>query len=218
MSEYTKPWNSLEQQVDKLADRGVDVAPHEHAISLLNTVGYYRLTGYLYPLRRSEQRTHDDGRVETTILSGYRSGASISHIAQVIDFDRRLRLLVMDGVERIEVAARMRVGYVLGRRSPFAHLDAETFIPSFVSLRTDDATGWLTWPSKHTEWLQRVAQRRDSSDEAFVPHFREKYDGQMPIWALTEVLELGTSPACTRAWLTTMPWRSPRRSGCRRRR
>jgi abortive infection bacteriophage resistance protein len=29
------------------------------------------------------------------------------------------------------------------------------------------------------------------SDEAFVAHFRDKYDGDMPIWALTEILELG---------------------------
>lgn len=39
--------------------------------------------------------------------------------------------------------------------------------------------------------MLRVAQRRDGSDEAFVAHFRHKYDGQMPIWALTEILELG---------------------------
>lgn len=191
MGEYTKPWTSLEQQADKLADRGVDVDPRERTITLLNTVGYYRLTGYLYPLRRSEHRIREDGRVETTVLSGYRSGASITHIAQVIDFDRRLRLLVMDGVERIEVAARMRIGYVLGRRSPLAHLNPETFIPPFVGLRTDETTGWRTRSSRHTEWLQSVAQRRDRSDEAFVAHFREKYAGQMPIWALTEVLELG---------------------------
>ncbi|WP_454860163.1 Abi family protein [Promicromonospora soli] len=100
-------------------------------------------------------------------------------------------MLVMDGVERIEVAMRMRVGYVLGRRSAFAHLDPETFIPTFVDHQVDRETGWRTRPSKHAEWLQRVAERRDGSDETFVAHFRDKYDGQMPIWALTEILELG---------------------------
>jgi abortive infection bacteriophage resistance protein len=68
-------------------------------------------------------------------------------VAQVIEFDRRLRLLVLDGVERIEVAARMQVGYALGRRSAFAHLDAATFVPSFVQHRTDERTGWATRPS-----------------------------------------------------------------------
>jgi abortive infection bacteriophage resistance protein len=41
------------------------------------------------------------------------------------------------------------------------------------------------------KWLSRVQERQDGSDEAFVAHFREKYDGRMPIWALTELLELG---------------------------
>ncbi len=45
--------------------------------------------------------------------------------------------------------------------------------------------------SMHAEWLARVDERRANSKEAFVEHFRNKYDGQMPIWALTEILELG---------------------------
>lgn len=100
-------------------------------------------------------------------------------------------MLVMEGVERIEVALRMRVGYVLGRRSAFAHLDAGVFLPSFVEHQADAKTGWRTRPSKHAAWLQRVTERRGNSDEAFVEHFQEKYDGQIPIWALTEILELG---------------------------
>ena len=45
--------------------------------------------------------------------------------------------------------------------------------------------------SRHAEWLQRVNARQADSDEAFVAHFRTKYDDQMPIWALTEILEMG---------------------------
>lgn len=191
MSEYTKPWSSLEEQVEKLAARGVDVEPRERTVALLGAVGYYRLTGYLYPLRKSEKYIGEEGQTKTKILSDYRPGASVQYVAQVINFDRHLRLLVMDGVERFEVAFRMRIGYVLGRRSAFAHLKPENFLPNFVVNQKDDETGWLTQPSKHTEWLQRVAHRLNGSDEAFVAHFKENYDGQIPIWALTELLELG---------------------------
>lgn len=191
MGEYTKKWLSIEQQADKLRDRGVEIEPRSQTIALLGAVGYYRLTGYLYPLRKSELRLDEHGKGQLEILGDYRPGASVAHVARVIEFDRQLRMLVMDGVERIEVAVRMRLGYVLGRRSAFAHLDPETFHPAFTEHQVDDATGWRTRPSKHAEWLARVAARRDGSDEAFVAHFREKYDGQMPIWALTEILELG---------------------------
>jgi len=53
--------------------------------------------------------------------SGYWAGTTLDHAAAVIDFDRRLRTLVMDGAERIEVAERIQIGYVLGRTSAFAH-------------------------------------------------------------------------------------------------
>jgi len=33
--------------------------------------------------------------------------------------------------------------------------------------------------------------RQDESKEDFVSHFRNKNDGQMPIWAITEIMELG---------------------------
>jgi len=192
VGDYTKSWLSVDEQVTKLADRGVDVEPREHALTLVQGIGYYRLTGYLYPFRESVTYTDEaDGKTRVKVLSDYRAGASTEHIARVIDFDRRLRLLVLDGVERIEVAVRMRIGYVLGRRSPFAHLDTESFLPAFTTAQTDETTGWRTQPSRHTEWLRRVGERRNGSDEAFVAHFREKYDGQMPIWALTEILELG---------------------------
>lgn len=61
------------------------------------------------------------------VLSGYRPGTTLRHAEDIIDFDRRLRMLVMDGVERIEVALRMRIGYVLGRTSAFAHEAPDSF-------------------------------------------------------------------------------------------
>ena len=36
-----------------------------------------------------------------------------------------------------------------------------------------------------------MKEREADSDDAFVAHFRNKYDDEMPIWALTEILELG---------------------------
>ncbi|RJF41164.1 Abi family protein [Actinomyces sp. 2119] len=102
--------------------------------------------------------------------------------------DRRLRMLVMDGVERIEVAIRMQIGYVLGRRSPFAYEDPDCFTKAFTAEGTDVRD---PAPSRHVQWLQRVNERKSSSDEQFVKHFQQKYDNRMPVWALTEILELG---------------------------
>lgn len=189
MVAYTKPWMSIEQQISQLQGRGLVVDDTEAATQLLEEVGYYRLTGYLYPARQSESTVKEDGRRGILILSRYRPGTRLEHAAELIAFDRQLRLHVLKAVERIEVSLRTQVGYILGRRSAFAHLEQRNFTPSFVELYVDEKTGDTT--SKHSEWIRRVDERRASSKEAFVDHFRKKYDDQMPIWALTELLELG---------------------------
>lgn len=190
MVEYTKPWLSLEQQVERLASQGVDVGDRDHAAAVLRAVGYYRLTGYLYPFRESERCVDDEGRVRTRVLGGYSAGTRLDHAEEVIDFDRQLRMLVMDGVERIEIAVRMQLGYVLGRTSAFAHEDPSCFTEAFAAAGTDPESGEPV-PSSHERWLERTGERRAKSDEQFVAHFREKYDDRMPVWALTELLELG---------------------------
>lgn len=188
MAEYAKPWLSVDDQIDRLAGHGVELEDHGRAASILQAVGYYRLTGYLYPFRESEPYVDNKGRTRIRVLSDYRAGTTLRHAEDVIDFDRRLRMLVMDGVERIEVAVRMRIGYVLGRRSPFAYEDPACFTEAFTTESTDARD---PAPSRHVQWLRRVNDRKAGSDEQFVEHFRQKYDDRMPVWALTEILELG---------------------------
>ncbi|MDX2377694.1 Abi family protein [Microbacterium sp. LRZ72] len=178
----------IEAQIGKLASRGVEIGDATAAVNLLRAVGYYRLTGYLYPFRSSE-RYDDEGRTRVRVLSGYRKGTTMAHAAKIIDFDRALRILALDGIERVEVSLRMQLGHTLGAKSPFAHPDPATFVPPFTAEYTDPISGLQT--SKHLQWIAKANARRDASDEAFVAHFRDKYDGQMPIWALTEILELG---------------------------
>lgn len=189
MVEYAKPWLSIDDQVAKLRDRGVEMDSQEFAADLLRTVGYYRLTGYLYPFRESEHVLDPEGGMRVRLLDRYLPGTSIEHAAQIIAFDRRLRILLLDGLERIEVSLRMQMGYVLGRVSPFAHTDPSSFVSSFTEPTLVAETGETM--SKHEQWLSRVQERQSSSDEMFVAHFRDKYDGRMPIWALTEILEMG---------------------------
>lgn len=188
MAEYTKPWLGLGEQVERLKQHGLHVPDEKQAERVLAAIGYYRLTGYLFPFRQSETYVDDTGRTRIRVLSGYRPRTAIANAEEVIDFDRKLRLLVLDGIERVEVAVRMRIGYVLGKTSAFAYEEPSHFTESFTENHTDVRNAK---PSTHVQWLQRVRARQAASDEKFVEHFRDKYDDRMPIWALTEILELG---------------------------
>lgn len=190
MVEYAKPWLSLKQQIETLKLRGVEIGSEEEATTVLRQVGYYRLTGYLYPFRDSEPYRDDNGRERTRVLNDYRPGTSIADATRLIDYDRGLRLLVIEAVDRIEVSLRMQVGHRLGHLGAFAHRDPVNFTSSFTEIRAHRGEN-SPIVSRWTTWLERVHGRQAESDEAFVAHFRQKYDDNLPIWALTEILELG---------------------------
>lgn len=188
MVEYTKEWLSTDQQIERLREHGLEIAEDEPAEDVLEAIGYYRLTGYLYPFRQSETYRDENERPRIRVLSEFTQGTTLAQAKAIIDFDRRLRMLVLDGLERVEIAVRMRMGYVLGRRSAFGYEDPTLFTSAFTADKTDIRG---PKPSKHVQWLQKVRDRQAGSDEQFVEHFRTKYDDRMPIWALTEILELG---------------------------
>lgn len=179
MGDYQKPWLDLDELIQKLSDRGLDVGVKSEAKEHIYRIGYYRLTGYLHPFRtRVETATGREGR-EDIQSSRYKQGVTLDQIVELVDFDRRLRLLMLDALERIEVSLRMRIGHALGKKSPFAHLESETFEINFVRRY------------KHGEWVGAARHSHLRSHELFVRHFDEVYEGQLPIWALTELLGLG---------------------------
>ena len=78
------------------------------------------------------------------------------------EFDRRLRLLVMDAIERVEVQARALIAYQMGHKyGTFGHTEASNFHPKF----------------KHTPWLEKLEEETTRTSDAFVTHYKNKYAG-----------------------------------------
>ena len=91
-----------------------DHAQAEHALA---TIGYYRLSGYWYPYR--EPDPSDPYRRLDTFLPG----TDFSEVIDLYDFDRALKTQVLHGIERVEVAFRSRIGYLIGKHGALAHTD-----------------------------------------------------------------------------------------------
>ncbi|HWD82194.1 MAG TPA: Abi family protein, partial [Kribbella sp.] len=142
----------------------------------LSTIGYYRLSGYWYPCRRpAGGMLRDDRFVE---------GTRFRQVVRLYDADRQLKLRLLDALERIEIAIRVKIGFTLGRRGAYAHLDAENLDGRFT--RSDGGR-----PSTYDRWLQKVLAAQARSSEDFVLHFHSKYDGRLPVWVITEILDFG---------------------------
>ena len=134
---YSKPWQSYQQQLNLLKSRGLVVSDEAKALEHLERIGYYRLSGYWYSFReRSEVccpleaivgRKYKKGQTDKLVLDAFKQGAAFSHAVDLYVFDKKLRLLVLDALERIEIAIRVDVAYTLGQKDPFAYLKPTFF-------------------------------------------------------------------------------------------
>ena len=58
---YTKPALTIEQQADRLIERGLVVSNRSELEQFLSNVSYYRLTAYLFPFKENGEEHFKDG-------------------------------------------------------------------------------------------------------------------------------------------------------------
>lgn len=175
MSRYDKQALSFEAQADKLIERGL-VADRADLIARLQVTNYYRLTGYLYTFREADH--------------SYRAGTTLEMVWRLYTFDHRLRLLMLDAIESIEVHVRTQLAYHFAHAyGAFGYLDAGN-LPNFDVSRGD----FNRWETKLLEQMQRSRQPKGRED--FVIHFFTKYGDThsiLPIWMLVELMDFGST-------------------------
>jgi abortive infection bacteriophage resistance protein len=147
----------------------------------LRTIGYYRLSAYTHTFRRRTPAPNDsDSLVLQDVLI---EGTSAEHVLRLYEFDRRLKLLVLDAVERIEIAVRFSLAHTLGGRDPFGHLNPDSLDARFTAPSGHDAG--------YAKWLEGYGNAQERAKEAFVTHFETEYDGRLPIWVAVEIMHFG---------------------------
>ena len=98
MKYFCKTAIGVTEQLALLQARGLLIHDERKARCLLESVGFFRLSPYMLPF----QRTGDTGQ-------GFLPGSSFCGLTRLYEFDRKLRLLVMDAIERVEVAIRAAI-------------------------------------------------------------------------------------------------------------
>ncbi|MAS24459.1 MAG: abortive phage resistance protein [Oceanospirillaceae bacterium] len=194
---YNKPWLSVSEQIDKLQVQGLEVTDKPRAELTLRRIGYYRLSGYWYPFRERSglacsvpeiagKPSKKDKKVQTFPLDSFKSGLRFQDAVDLYVFDKKLRLLVLDALERIEVALRVDISHTLGEIDPFAYLRPELLSDNFT--RKLNSRGGL---SDYHAWLANHAKLLDRSKEEFIKHNKDKYGLPIAIWIACEVWDFG---------------------------
>lgn len=193
---YPKPWRSYSEQIDQLEARGMVVGDRVLALDYLERIGYYRLSGYWFAFRERSGplvllnelgRKPKKIKVENIALESFKPGSTFQNAVDLYIFDKQLRLLVMDALERIEIALRVDISHTLGRLDSFAYLNP-SLLHSDFSRKLDRDSGL----SRHHEWQGKHAQLIGRSKEEFVRHNKSKYGLPLAIWVACEIWDFGT--------------------------
>ncbi|MBC2710151.1 MAG: Abi family protein [Desulfosarcina sp.] len=112
---YAKPALNLQRQLCLLQNNGLIVPNPDRALHYLRFIGYYRPSRYFPPFQKNTDNQ-------------FNKDASFDHILNLYIFDRQLHLLVMDTVERVEVAVRTSISNTMSEQhGPHWYLDADLF-------------------------------------------------------------------------------------------
>jgi len=161
---FEKPPKTFDEQVELLISRGMRIGDLDRTRRYLSHLNYYRLAAYWLPFEQ-DHPTHR-----------FKSGTDFDLVLQHYIFDRKLRLLVMDAIERIEVSLRTRWAYHLAHSyGPHSLLDQTLFKAA--------------WP--HAENINALIETVHNSSEVFIRHF-DNYDETLPpLWVVCEIMTLG---------------------------
>jgi abortive infection bacteriophage resistance protein len=158
------------------------------AAACLGRIGYYRLSGYWYSARESHRVISSaTGKPQLIVEDTFRPGTTFQQVMDLYVFDKRLRLLFLDAIERVEIALRVDIALLIGSRSPWAHRDATQLHGNFTNNINP-----LHGKTDFEKWLERLDETFDRSKDEFVKHFKQKYAGESPpIWIAIEVWDFG---------------------------
>ena len=92
-----KEWITFEDQLELLKRRGLHVDDDAAALGYLRRIGYYRLSGYWYPLREIDHAASTKAgrplRLDTFV-----PGSRFEDVVRLYVFDKKLRLLALDAL------------------------------------------------------------------------------------------------------------------------
>ncbi|MGE3919787.1 MAG: Abi family protein [Gammaproteobacteria bacterium] len=162
---YTKPHKTIEEQIILLKDRGLLIRDELSAKLYLKHLNYYRLAGYWITFEKNDA-SHK-----------FKKQTTFEDILNLYNFDKELRLILLDAIECVEVSIRTQWAYHFAKiHGSHAYLDCN------LSKKN--------WHETNLKSLQKEIER---SDELFIKHYQNTYTEPLtpPIWVICEIMSFG---------------------------
>lgn len=161
-----KPARTVQDQILLLQGRNMSFRNISNAPHFLSNISYYRLKGYWWEMQDDFVNHH------------FRNSSFFEDAVDLYNFDRHFRLIVFNGIERIEIALRTKLIYHLS-----LSYGSEWYLdPSLFEK-----------PKEYAAFLSKLYNDMGRSSEEFmVQHFLNHPAEHPESWKALEVLTLGT--------------------------
>ncbi|MGP9504374.1 Abi family protein [Specibacter sp. AOP5-B1-6] len=172
------------------------IPSHDYALRDLRNVGYYRLAAYWYPFREIDHVDADGTVVRSDLL---KPGTTFDDAHALWTFDQQLRLILLEALEQIEVALRVRTAHCIGAQDPFAHLNASHLDTARCLATVQTPQGSMT---AHQWWVARYEEKLASTHDDILRLYRSRWELKPPVWVAVELLDFGMLSTFFRQFLT----------------
>lgn len=159
------------------------IPDEERAKRKLSQIGYYRLSGFWYPCRkikvdRDGECIMDAKGKHPLREDAFQEDTNFDSIIDLYLFDKKLRLLMMDALERVEIHVRSVIAHEVGRFDPLAYLKT-----SFVNIAKVKKGHWADWSEKQEDLIG------ESREDCIRWH--KMNDSPIPFWVVVETWNFG---------------------------
>lgn len=180
MTKYNKPALSFAEQVDLLLTRGLIISNRRSVEKVLANISYYRLSAYMLPFKICQKGV---------VLDKFVEGTTWEMIYDLYKFDRKLRLLMFDAIESIEVAIRAQIVNQLSMKYGSHWQDDKRVFKSPVIRHRHNGSTFID--DVYTDIQEHIKDRlRNDRSETFIQHYKTTYSEPQnpPSWMSVEIL------------------------------
>ena len=165
-ADYPKEILSFDKQIERLKERGLIINDTKTAKKYLQNISYFRLQGFWWEFQTDK------------INHKFIEGTTFEQIIELYTFDRKLRLLIFDAIERIEIALRTKLIYY-----PSIELNQWWF---------EDETNFFN-TKFHKDSIIEIDKELNRTKEVFIESHYQNYGNvnRPPAYKTLEVISFG---------------------------
>ncbi len=182
---FDKPALAISQQIVLLQDKGLAIENLPSAEHWLSHISYFRFKHYSYSFKDYKEAE-----------GNYLPGTTFEAVRDLYLFDRKLKMLVFEALENIEIAVKTQVSNIMGvSHGAHWYLNAGLFLSEEDRRQLQRNATFENIPKlfDYAEFIQDIEYNMEFPTELFLQHYRDTYEPiYPPTWMMMETITFGT--------------------------